>query len=497
MAFTPRIEQNVKLPIPTEEQLLIMEEAKRGSNIAIKAFAGCTKTTTCQLIASVVHETSLYIAFNKSIADEAGTKFPNWVECRTLHSLAYQSIVKGTPFGKKGKLVGFYSFKDAAKIISSYTMGMPEGTKNNFVNDCLALIKNWCNSSYHTIEDFFICGEKLDEAELSLYGPPTMLLWNIYSNPNSEVTITHDIYLKLFQLSKPDLSRYKLIYLDEFQDTNPVCLDIFLSQKNSQLIAVGDPYQSIYSWRGAVNAFHYIDDSFKHLYLTESFRLNEQTCDSASKVLELLNESRRISGKGRYTEVQTKAFIVRNNLTMFSFLLETAYRSEKAYVVGDLSDLFSALYTAQTLAYTRKGEKPNYKYNPHPQIASYDSWEELVSANSQELRKIVTIIENYGSNLHGSITDIKNCLVQEQEQADVIVCTGHKSKGLEFDHVTLADDFVPFLKEDDDKEEKMIEFLKGQGLELLYVAMTRAKVKLQVPPRVWEYLEEIKDFMEQ
>jgi len=52
------------------------------------------KTTTAVAFAQArPDERMLYMAFNASIAAEARTRFPKWVECRTMHSLAYQAIV--------------------------------------------------------------------------------------------------------------------------------------------------------------------------------------------------------------------------------------------------------------------------------------------------------------------------------------------------------------------------------------------------------------------
>ncbi|APS68750.1 hypothetical protein AVI55_16905 (plasmid) [Piscirickettsia salmonis] len=47
---------------------------------------------------------------------------------------------------------------------------------------------------------------------------------------NHTIGITHDGYLKLYQLSKPILNQYDFIMLDEAQDANPAILDIFERQ---------------------------------------------------------------------------------------------------------------------------------------------------------------------------------------------------------------------------------------------------------------------------
>ena len=60
----------------------------------------------------------------------------------------------------------------------------------------------------------------------------------------AEIPITHEFYLKKFQLQNPQLS-YDYILFDEGQDASPVMLDVFLKQKATKVI-VGDGHQQIY-----------------------------------------------------------------------------------------------------------------------------------------------------------------------------------------------------------------------------------------------------------
>ena len=51
---------------------------------------------------------------------------------------------------------------------------------------------------------------------------------------------SHDTYLKLYQLSGPDLSaQYDIIAIDEFQDTVPVLEDIVMKQKKCRVLMCG------------------------------------------------------------------------------------------------------------------------------------------------------------------------------------------------------------------------------------------------------------------
>jgi F-box protein 18 (helicase) len=87
---------------------------------------------------------------------------------------------------------------------------------------------------------------------------------------NEEIEITHDFYLKKFQLSNPIL-QYDYILFDEGQDGSAAMLDIFLKQ-NAIKVIVGDTHQQIYGWRYAVNSLEKAD--FKTYYLSTSFRFS-------------------------------------------------------------------------------------------------------------------------------------------------------------------------------------------------------------------------------
>lgn len=78
---------------PTDEQLSAITQAQQGQSFKVIAYAGTGKTTTLQMISqSLQHRKGIYLAFNKSIANEAQQKFHHHVDCRTFHSLAYRSV---------------------------------------------------------------------------------------------------------------------------------------------------------------------------------------------------------------------------------------------------------------------------------------------------------------------------------------------------------------------------------------------------------------------
>ncbi len=470
---------------PTLEQLTIVNAAKQGKSLAIKAFAGSSKTTSCILVAEALPKVSLYMAFNKSIADEASTKFPGHVECRTVNSLAYRTIVD-TAY--KNKLQGFYQLSDLVRIIDREFI--PSSVTIQVRNIVLEIIIGYCQSNYIELDTFIEDTFILQKAFIKEYNLVKLasLYWAELVDKNNPCKITHDVYLKLFQLSKPRLN-YEVIYCDEFQDTNNVTLDIVTSQLQygTQIILVGDTYQAIYAWRGAINALDNLPMELTTLYLTESFRFTQEIANIATKLTFIAGNDKQIVGRAMITDttlVNTKAYIVRNNSTLLEYLLNAAKNNAKVYVIADLTTLWRKVYHISSLYF----EQP-IKY-PDPELSQYSTHTELVEASEVilELRKLMSLsIILSSGGLTKNINDIKACIVDDVSKADYTLTTGHKSKGLEWDEVTLADDLFQ-VKEDETIEEF---FKANQALNLLYVAVTRAKYKVNLPYELENYLENI------
>jgi len=105
--------------------------------------------------------------------------------------------------------------------------------------------------------------------------------------------------VKLFRMSekaKDYQHRLSFVLVDEFQDTNQAQYEIcqFLTQKSKNLFAVGDPDQSIYSWRGAnMNNILNFEKDFpnsKTVTLDQNYRSTNMILQAANALIE--NNSR-------------------------------------------------------------------------------------------------------------------------------------------------------------------------------------------------------------
>jgi superfamily I DNA/RNA helicase len=458
---------------PTSEQTAILESVASGRNIAIQALAGTGKTSTLQMIAEKDSVPTLYVAFNRSIAEEASTKFPKNVTCKTIHSLAYAAFGK---LFQRGTIIGWY---DVAKTRELLKHRLPDKQEDadKLCYLVIEYVKGFCHSSSENLEVYF--QEVAEEHQCLL--PDVRVLWDNISNPAKAVYSTHDVYLKLYQLSKPKLN-FQRVMLDEAQDTNAVSLSIFLRQSShAQLIAVGDSCQSIYGWRGSKNFFSHIPESWDNLLLSESFRFGESVANIAN--LCLANFNRKVIGRGadwdRESKFPQETILVRNNLTLWSALMRAADSNTPVYCYTDLKEVFGKLYHAGEMYYSSlQGRKPEVRY-PDKQLSSFKSWKELEESSDAEIVRLVKLTKA-SMPIHQTVTKIKSILVKDESQAKLVLSTGHKSKGLEWDCVSINDDFLPSGKEWEGlSESQRWKYLEdSQTIQLLYVAITRAKKRV-------------------
>ena len=487
---------------PTQEQQYVIAAALEGKDLCIQARAGCGKTSTLVLTANSLVKPSLYLAYNKAMAEEAKEKFPSHVEVRTTHSLAYAYVGNQyrhkleRPRGKYiniaatgGEVGKFFKIKPIAlskdKELSVAAIGLAiKSTVDSFEYSADTEIKdkhipNWLIKDFKKRKGF------AEAPFRKLVLKYAKMLWEERIDLSSIVKINHDTYMKLFQLSKPKLEGFEVIYGDEFQDVNACFLSIFCNQ-DAQLIAVGDSYQSIYQWRGSVDALEQLE--FEELQLTKSFRFGQAIADVATKVLRDKHTGECIAQLTGMETIESTAtlddlsseypytMLFRTNATLLAQAVTFIKDGVKLNIETDMSDFVKLLNSALAL-YT--GDIKSVK---HQDIIPFNTWEEMTTeaSSNPELSRVAKIIKD------GDALDYIRTLETHYNVRDpnVILTTAHKAKGREWDTVVLADDFPSVF----DNKGKFAG-LEDQERNLVYVAVTRAKKKLYFNDTVAEMLE--------
>lgn len=483
----------------TPEQEAII---RASGNIKINAVAGSGKTTTIIEYAKAQPAKSkiLYLAFNKAVKLEAIRKFAdkglNNVCVETAHSLAYKAIV----FNNNYKVIAQgYKTHQIADILGLTGNG-EKHTEYIIANHINKFVAYFCNSDKTKVQDLnyldIVTDAKAKTFVKTFYPYIEQQARILLSKMNNgEIEITHDFYLKKFQLSSPIL-HYNYILFDEGQDASPAMLDIFLKQPCTKVI-VGDTHQQIYAWRNAINSLERVD--FPTLSLSVSFRFPQTIADLAIRKLDMKSEISdykpiTISGKGNATTIKTKAVIARTNLGLLLKAIEYVTEKKeitKIYFEGNINsytyaDEGASLYDVLNL-YNNKREMIR-----DVMITSMQSMKDLEEyidkTEDSQLGMMVEIVKEYGNRIPGIIKSIKDKHLgdDQKEKAELVFSTVHRCKGMEYDAVHLADDFLTEEKlEKAVKDKKKPEINKAklnEEINLLYVAITRARYKIYIPP---------------
>jgi hypothetical protein len=265
---------------PTDEQRAILDAVATGETTAISAAAGTGKTSTLRIIAAARPRTRmLYLAYNKAIQVEAERSFAPNVSCKTAHALAYREF--GAPMrsrlngrrrmgAENAKVLGIRSaFGFSAERVFS---------EGSLASMAMGMVARFCRSSASSLEPWMLSapeGVSDDEARALAQHvlPYARKAWSdLTAGPVGQLKPTHDVYLKQWQLSGPELTGWDVILYDEAQDADPCISDVVERQRHAQLVAVGDSAQAIYGWRGAGDFLSRLNTQHR-LRLTQSWRL--------------------------------------------------------------------------------------------------------------------------------------------------------------------------------------------------------------------------------
>lgn len=469
---------------PTPEQHSAITAAKTGDNLVITAGAGSGKTSTLRLISDALSPAKgVYIAYNKAIANDAAASFPSNVTCRTAHSFAYRAVGHRYKARLNGNRI---TARQAAAILDidrSYPLGNDrELSSARLAGLVLQTVDKWCHSADPRITSkhaaavvYDVPGAEEVSFELASYlAAEAQRAWDSdLSHESGRLRFTHDMYVKIWALSEPQLPGDFILY-DEAQDADPCIAGIVLAQ-NAQLIAVGDECQAIYGWRGATDAMKAWPASHR-VSLTKSFRFGPAVASEANEFLGRLDAPIRIEGFDAINSVVGRedaptAILCRTNATVIAEAMDF-HRARSFAVVGGTDTMKKFAEAAESL---QSGRRASW----HPDLGAFRTWDDVIDyvnndAGGSDLRSAVSLINDFGV---ATVLEVCDKAVSE-DRADVVLSTAHKAKGREWDRVRIADDFQP--SEDREPGE-----LSRSELMLMYVAVTRAKLSLDCRSLGW------------
>lgn len=480
-AFTPNKDQAVALG-STAKRLLIRAKAGAGKTSLLIKHA--LRFPTQRL---------LYVTFGKANKEDAAARFPDNVTTKTSHGLAWEV---GGQFKKVGKqddlhpshLAKQYGIPMAFArhlyvtlhnyMVSADREILAAHVPAQIVGDDREKAAEWAKVVWEDLQRLRQwsrgCGDS--QAERAEFLETTHL------------RMPHDGYLKLWSLGDPDLShRYDQILLDEYQDTNPVFASVILRQ-NCPLRLAGDDFQAIFGFRGAYNTFE--PSQFDQVVtLSESHRYGAGIAELATMLLrEFAGEqdpvrSSRHELTTRFAVDRTKpyAIIGRTNAKLFASAVQLL-EGQRLHFVGGVNEYpFDKLVEVHHLR-ANTGVRLR-----DPLLSAFRSLQDLEAyandTDDKEIHALISVAKQYGDQIPSLVQRIKDACVSDINDATVILCTAHRSKGLEFPQVVLLSDFLNLITDAglplvlDTPELR-------QELHLLYVALTRAMESIEVNEQI-------------
>jgi hypothetical protein len=476
----------------TQEQKAICDAARdsgdRGS-LKVHAFAGTGKTSTLIAIANACpNRQFLYVAFNKSAKEQAARNMPRNASARTAHSLAFAAV---------GRAYSDRLTTDRWPWLSYLRERRPEilrsvsaGGRDEF--SCGALIQKTLERYLRTT-DMSIRAEHApswcDPALASLAASAAGALWEEVRKVNGRAPVTHDSYLKQFFLGGGQLTgTTRTVLLDEAQDADPVILALVQRHQGARVL-VGDAYQQLYQWRGAINALR-LASADAILPLTQTFRFGADAASFANEVLGALGEGRKIVPASHATTVsverdshQVEIVLARSNAGVLDEAVRFLDRRLRVHVMGGVDALIRLIEDAWAL---RKGRPAR------GELSIFANWEEFRRAafgdSDSEIpaepgyRMLARLIEDRGGEVLRMRNRLRGC-VDAPEKAHVTISTVHKAKGLERQRVRVAGDLDQFFHPGKHGPEVLFE----EGC-VMYVGITRARSHLSIHPDAMEAL---------
>lgn len=452
----------------TEEMKAIVNAPEK--HIAVNAYAGCTKSSTMlEYIKAHPNENITFLVYNKSMEMEFKQRAKDTTNANisTIHSLAYKWFTN--KYGKRAfKNISVVDVKNVLKSRMEYSQ--------------LSLIKFYY--------DMYLCSDVEDPRELQTLSdddkhllPFVKRLFDYYVNYD---TIQHNVYLKLFQLSKEKIDCDTLI-VDEFNDVNMCMLSIVVNNLDKKVLVVGDSLQNLNSFNYTVDGLSIMIKKykFKEYSLTMSFRVSEDVASVASRYLSYMyDDTIRFHGNKhtkfakidltRATKDNQVHLLCRNRLGGLIEVLKvlSVNKNKKFYYVGGI-DSFGLKDIERIHQYNGTiyigGEK--FHISQLRKMLNDD-------IKDPEISKAVSLYD-FGKKYDEFLPLLRFTETTNKDEADIIVQTAHSSKGLTVKNVYLASDFKPIeiIKKEmllmkESGNEYLYNVSKSE-INLLYVGMTR------------------------
>jgi len=464
---------------PTPEQTAIVEAAVNTTdNLLIKALAGAAKTSTLVLIAEALRKTTiLCISFNKKIADEMKARLPGNCTSMTLNSMGHR--VWSDTIGQRLTLNTKKNYEILTALMDQLDAQDREDLFESF-GDMLKAIESGKTAGYipdgrfpksrPLLSDYEFFEEWLDIEFTDLQRHLILEATAQSISRAHEGIIDFNDQILLPTCFPSSFPQYPLVLVDESQDLSALNHRMIQKFAKKRIIAVGDECQAIYGFRGAhQDSMEQLRKTFsmRKLILSISFRCPISIVEAARWRAPHMQYP-DWAKPGEVTDLQTwsasalppsdVAIICRNNAPLFKQAIRLIKAGRYPKLVGN--DIGKNLLKIMN----RFGKADLPIAEAEKKLARWVRGR-LKKARDpapiEDQADCIRVFFEDSSTLGEAVRKAEHLFSMS---GPIELMTGHRSKGLEFEHVF-------FLDQDLCKD-------KGQDRNLRYVIQTRAKSTL-------------------
>lgn len=463
---------------PTSEQQHILHLlSSTKSNLLINALAGTGKTSTLELIQNAAPPPVLCVAFNRRIADEMTKRFRSTTTVRTFNSLGHRIWASACA----SRLT--VDPKKCQDLLRNAIASLPKSTRSEAYDIFWETVSaiGLAKSLGYVPERYFPNARRLCTRETLLnhfeedLGPlgqdllDEVLVASIKAAYAGNVDYNDQVYMPaLFGGTYP---RFPLVLIDEAQDLSPVNHEMLRHLRHSRIVAVGDPNQSIYGFRGAVQSgMASIKAEFEMIEadLSVSFRCPSNIVQAVHwrvpgmKWIKEGGRAASLRNPSLNSFVDGSAIICRNNAPLFALALRLLSVSRGVSVSG--SDIGPRIIGIMKKLGSETLAQPEV-------LNAIEDWlaEKLAreSKTANDIADCMVVFANFGTTL-GQAIGYADYLFQQS--GTITLLTGHKAKGLEWPTVYHLD---PFLLGDSEQELNLRYVIQTRAMETYYEILTQ------------------------
>lgn len=476
----------------------LFDEIEHGTqNIVVEAVAGSGKTfSTVNALRHVPPgKSSLFGAFNKSIATELQSRLPRTVMCKTINAIGHGALVKY--FGGRIELDD-RKYKTLAKdVVADMGIMFRKPQESRKAVDQIVSFAQSTLADYNNDEELALMCEKFNieipddergasQADFFVIARDTLNRGIQMAKEEHVISFNDQIWLPIILGARPPY--YDYVFIDECQDLSKAKLELVLMIEAERYIFVGDQHQSIYGFAGAdPSSFQNIIDRLnaKVMPLSICYRCPKSHVELAKEIVPHI-EARDDAPEGiveqiKYKNVFGKAqsgdlIICRFTAPLIRLCIQFIKNRVAARVKG--RDLGDALCRFAREALVKAGLP--YEMMPEAlerlveqqvaKLAKREDTEGLIQAIKDKAAGVLACFEEFDTckTLQALETAIQS--IFSDEGGVIELSTMHRAKGLEAENVfILGHELLPM------QWNKQAAWQLEQEINIEYVAKTRAK----------------------